>query len=162
MLIIFSKDYWNYRWLMIGKKAKWIWQWGEKIHQAFFLFCSSQVLKAYIYIYFFFFLLFSSSYSFSFIESSLHLSLSLYSVLNTPCRFLYFCKPFYIYPPQAASFFSCCIAYNHLPSFKLSLLRSFLPLVWLVSSILPSCLPPFLLSSLFYPFQHYLTIPHSF
>ena len=39
-------------------------------------------------------------------------------------------------------FFSCCIAYNHLPSFKLSLLRSFLPLVWLISSILPASLPP--------------------
>ena len=119
-------------------------------------------IKSIYILFFFFFLLFSSSNSFSFIESSLHLSLSLYSVLNTPCRFFYFCKPFYIYLPQAASFFSCCIAYNHLPSFKLSLLRSFLPLVWLISSILLSCLPPFLLSSLFYPFQHYLTIPHSF
>ena len=124
------------------KKAKWIWQWGEKIHQAFFSILLLSGIKSIYILLFFFFLLFSSSYSFSFIESSLHLSLSLYSVLNTPCRFFYFCKPFYIYPPQTASFFSCCIAYNHLPSFKLSLLRSFLPLVWLISSILPASLPP--------------------
>ena len=140
--MIFSKHYWNYRWLMIGKKAKWMTVRWENSSGFFSILLLSGIKSIYI-LFFFFFLLFSSSYSFSFIESSLHLSLSLYSVLNTPCRFFYFRKPFYIYPPQAASFFSCCIAYNHLPSFKLSLLRSFLPLVWLISSILPACLPSF-------------------
>ena len=159
--MIFSKHYWNYRWLMIAWKAKWIWQGGEKINQAFFLFCSSQVLKAYIYYFFSFF--------FCFLLLTLFLLLSLHSIfpsLSTQSSTLpvgSFISVNHLHLSSSGClFFSCCIAYNHLPSFKLSLLRSFLPLVWLISSILLSCLPPFLLSSLFYPFQHYLTIPHSF
>ena len=138
--MIFSKDYWNYRWLMIGKKAKWIWQWGEKIHQAFFLFCSSQVLKAYIYIFFSFF--------FCFLLLTLFLLLSLHSIfpsLSTQSSTLHvgsFISLNHLHLSSSGClFFSCCIAYNHRPSFKLSLLRSFLPLVWLISSILPVSLP---------------------
>ena len=138
--MIFSKDYWNYRWLMIGKKAKWIWQWGEKIHQAFFLFCSSQVLKAYIYIFISFF--------FCFLLLTLFLLLSLHSIfpsLSTQSSTIpvgSFISVNHLHLSSSGClFFSCCISPNHLPSFKLSLLRSFLPLVWLISSILPASLP---------------------
>ena len=138
--MIFSKDYWNYRWLMIGKKAKWIWQWGEKIHQAFFSILLLSGIKS-IYIYFF-------SFFFCFLLLTLFLLLSLHSIfpsLSTQSSTLpvgSFISVNHLHLSSSGClFFSCCIAYNHLPSFKLSLLRSFLPLVWLISSILPASLP---------------------
>ena len=100
----------------------------------------SGIKSIYIYI-FFFFLLFSSSYSFSFIESSLHLSLSLSTQSSTLPVGSFISLNHLHQSSSGCLFFSCCIAYNHLPSFKLSLLRSFLPLVWLISSILPVSLP---------------------